>query len=394
LILKSALVKIQTGIRIQKDIPTLWRLYGDCLTELGRYYGDEKFLIEAIQRYRTGLQICSNDLKNQDLGLPKASRGDSANCFQSYNLDNVSTLDLQELSFEPKTGFSGCLGLDASDTLLWYGLSLSLFTLGQLKEDLALIIEASQLFLKVIETGGQDTPQFWNDWGACLMKIGLIKNEKRFYEEAINKFEKALRLSQKLNLKNPHELEWLYNLGCAYEFLGDFETSPKSYEKALQLLRRVIEADPSFHIAYFNLACVYSRLGDLNSDIDLLLEANVTFKKVLENDLEDDYTWNELGVSLLILAKLMHDPVGFETSREYAAEAEKVFLQAIALGNISAIYHLACLYSMTENFEASIHYLEKCVENQALPSIDDLLTDDWLENVRNTPLFRHFISQF
>jgi len=39
-----------------------------------------------------------------------------------------------------------------------------------------------------------------------------------------------------------------------------------------------------------------------------------------------------------------------------------------------------------------MHFLEKAEQAGALPSLDDMLHDEWLENLVETPSFRHFIS--
>ena len=106
-----------------------------------------------------------------------------------------------------------------------------------MREDVALIYEASQYYMKVIESGGQNMPQFWNDWGLTLMKLANMTDEKRYLESSINKFEQALRLSGKSGVKFLQDVEWLYNLGSAYEFLGDYEEDSSIYEKALEIFK-------------------------------------------------------------------------------------------------------------------------------------------------------------
>ena len=39
-----------------------------------------------------------------------------------------------------------------------------------------------------------------------------------------------------------------------------------------------------------------------------------------------------------------------------------------------------------------MHFLEKADVASALPPLDDLLQDEWLENLRGTPSFRNYIS--
>lgn len=338
-ILKDALDKIHKSLELQQDIPRIWFLCGYCLNELGSYYKDEDYFQEAIEKFQVGLQ------------------------------------------------------LDPSDPLLWYGLSLSFFALGQMHDDIAHINQALEYCEKAVVSGGENFPQLKNDWGLILIKLANMTDDKKYLDLAIQKFEQIIQLSTKSGVTSKKEVEWWYNLGCAYEFLGDLEEDTAIFEKALNVFKKVVEIDPAFDTVYFNLACVYSRLGELTLDIDFFFEANMFFEKACKIDPEDDQVWNEWGISFLNIAELTNDPVRPDISQKFYSEAEEKLFQSASLGNTSATYHLACLYSLTENFETSIYFLKNCKENDALPPIEDLYLDEWLEKVRQTPLFLHFLSQ-
>lgn len=338
IILNEALHKIHRSLEIQKDSPKGWFLYGSCQNEIGKYYWDEKHFLEAIEKFRVGLQMNSN---------------------------------------EP---------------LLWYGLALASSTLGDLKEDESLVSEASQYFMKAIEVGGRNIPQCWNDWGLALMRLALWTEDKRCLESSINKFEQALRIGSKGSISDPNYVDWLYNLGCAYELLAGYEDDPVIYEKALEIFKKILEQDPTFNAAYFNLACVYSKLSEVTEDIDYALEANKYFEKILQADPEDDQAWNEWGISLINIAELADDPLRPDLSEKFYMEAEKKFVLSASLGNLIAPYHLACLYCLLGNFEASLYFLEKCKQDEALPPIEELLTDDRLVSLHETPQFLSFLS--
>ncbi|MFQ5729692.1 MAG: tetratricopeptide repeat protein, partial [Waddliaceae bacterium] len=337
-LLHKSLKNVIKSLEIQPDNTSVWGLYGRCLNEFGRYFNDENYYLHAIDKFRYGLT------------------------------------------------------LDPQDHLLWYGLALAVFAIGQHRSDMDLIEESAQCCIKVIECGGHALPEFWNDWGIVLMKLAHMTDEKRYIEAALKKFEQAIRLRRESQAREPVDPEWLYNYGCALEFLGDYNDDVALFEQAVQVLKKVLDIDPSYHPVYFNLATVFSHLGELTADLDYFREALKNFERYLSIDIEDDFAWGEWGMTLLNLALLIKDPSMPDEAYRYFCEAENKFMQAVALGNTPALYNLACLYSLAGNDSSSIHFLERAKENQVLPCIDDLLEDEWLEGVRKTPDFRHFLS--
>jgi hypothetical protein len=72
--------------------------------------------------------------------------------------------------------------------------------------------------------------------------------------------------------------------------------------------------------------------------------------------------------------------------------AESKLLHALTLGQLNASYHLACLYSLMGNYTASMSYLERASRTGVITSIEELLHDEWLEGVRQTPEFHTFYN--
>src|SRR5690606_35496032 len=79
-------------------------------------------------------------------------------------------------------------------------------------------------------------------------------------------------------------------------------------------------------------------------------------------------------------------------SDELYREAEHKMIEAAKLGNTHAYYALSCLYSVIGDLDNSLRLLEKANTFEALPPIDELLEDDWLENLRETEGFRIFLE--
>ena len=103
-------------------------------------------------------------------------------------------------------------------------------------------------------------------------------------------------------------------------------------------------------------------------------------------------SWNELGLTLLHLAQLMEDPSHHETVDKLYTQAESKLQQAVALGCTSALYNLACTCALTGNVENAMYYLERAERQGGLPKLDDMLNDEWIDPLRDTPAFKAFLN--
>jgi len=334
--LRLAEEKIIKSLEIQPKNTRAWCLYGNCLNELGRYFSDNEYYYTAIEKYQHGL------------------------------------------NFSPK------------DPDIWHGIAMAYFFVGQSNDDLEWFEASSNYCQQSIENGGHPNPQYWNDWGVVLMKLGMLTDDKEYIEDALNRFEQALRLKSNQPQEDFTDLNWLYNYGCAFDFLGDAVDDISYLEKAIQVLKKVIDIDPYFHHAYYNLSLAYIHYAELTADLDSYGQALKYMEAYLSLESEDECAWNEWGLALTELSQLIDDPSRLEETRRLLVEAEGKFLQARSLGSVSADYYLACLYSLLGNYSSSLHHLERAKEFKALPSIEELSNDEWLEGVRQTLEFQNF----
>lgn len=331
--LKEAEAKIVQAIQVNSQNVEAWYLYGIVLCEIGRYFADQAYYLEALDKFRYGLS------------------------------------------------------LDQQNPTLWYGLAQVYLSLGELTLDRSFYEKSGAAFSRSFEFGASNTPQFWNSWGVTLMKIAESNDQQQLVEEAIEKFERTIALAERI------EPEWLYNYGCAFDFLGDITGETEHYERAIMLLHKVLEIDAEYLPALYNIALAFSHLGETIPDVDCLGRSSEYFQKLLMQEPEDDLAWNDWGTTLLHMAQLLHDPALPEQSYQLYAQAEEKFLQAQRLGCIHALYNLACLHSLTSKLDDAMHYIQKAEEQHALPPVDDLIQDEWLDNLRQTNEFRGFLTQ-
>lgn len=232
------------------------------------------------------------------------------------------------------------------------------------------------------------SPIHLNEWGVALLRLREFKKHEEAaqacIEEAIDKFKKAWELLE--------ENETLYNWGCALDQLGDIIGDEGIYGEAIDLLSRALEKSPSqLHIRY-HLGLAFSHLGELTGDKECLSQAIEQLELVAKATEDDENVWCDLGYALLNLSQVHFDSFCPEEGESQKYEAEKVFLHAIELGSGDACYHLACLYSLAGLIPASIHYLKKAEAADCLPHAEDLVHDEWLQEVRKTEVFKEFLS--
>jgi len=317
-----------------------WYFYGRVLVEKGRYFNDVKFYLEAIEKYQYGLSL------HQGLKL------------------------------------------------FHYGMAIALYEVSLQTGDRETLKQSLDHFHELSRDEKQLPPQFWVDWGNALYKYGEESHQKNYIEASLSKYERAMGVLGEDFQKDPLIVSCVYYYARSLDTLGDLYDDPSFYEKAIQLLGHLLQHDPTFSHARYNLALALAHLGELVSDVSFLEKANDQFEILLNENPEDEKGWNDWGVTLLNLANLVKDPFLPEYADQLYSLAETKFHQAIALGNNYAYYNLAGYHSMLGHYTTAMELLQKAEQVQCLPSIDEIMHDEWLEPLRHTEDFRFFITKF
>lgn len=341
-LIQMAKLKISESLEIQPEDSDAWYLYGSCLNELGRYFNDEEYYHQAIEKFEYGLS------------------------------------------------------LKQSNPLLWYGYGASHLALGELTEMPALFEKAAQYFSRVIEYKREGFGQFWNDWGVALLKFAEFTQQPSFVEMAIEKFERALKPIQDIENQDIDlysSLEWVYNYGAAFNLLGELVGESSHFEKAIEILTQVVQLDSEYLQARYSLATAFAHLAETSCDVELYYKAIEQFQNLLDKNPEDEEAHLDFGMALTDLGLLLKDAYRSEQAQALYKRAEHHILQATLLGNTQSYYHLAGLYSIMGRFDNAMHYLERAQMLDILPDIEDLLHDEWLENLQQVSAFRQFINQ-
>ncbi len=278
------------------------------------------------------------------------------------------------------------LDLGGDKFLLEHTMGISYLWMGDLTDDEEHYQQAL-LHFSQSKDFARTCPSAYNNWGLALLRLGDLLHDEDYIAQAVEKFRLAIEGGEQTYL----DPDYLYNYACALDFLGDFTEDSKDYEESIKVLSELVSMDPERLDVHYNLALSLTHLGSISFDLDYFHRAIDEFRYVTERDPEDEMAWNEWGTSLINLAQVIDDNSESERLALYQ-EAEEKLLRAASLGSVLSFYNLVCLNSLQENYIQALHYLEKAKFSRALPPVEEILEDEWLENMQKLPAFKKFIE--
>lgn len=282
--------------------------------------------------------------------------------------------------------FQAGLSIDRSVPYLWHHLGLTYSLLAEEEHDPTLHERAGKFFLKAISLTCNSS--YYYDYAYSLFKLAETGQNRGILEQSLLHFEQAFSLQKNVVYLHPN---WLYQYAMALDLMGDLTDEDQYYVKSIEILKRVLMLDPDYPDIHYKIAYVYSHLGELVENPEVYEKASSHYKIAYQANEENELLILDWALSLINLAQITPDA---SLRDQNLREAEYKLIQSAKLGNVEAYYHLACLYSITTQFERAMYFLEKAEAYDSIPAIDDLLNDDWLENLRNTEIFQNFISHF
>ncbi|MBI5273155.1 MAG: hypothetical protein HY861_04150 [Chlamydiia bacterium] len=323
--------KILKAADIFPDDPDLWHAYGICLIAFGRYYDDPEYYEMAIEKLQWGLSI------------------------------------------------------DRTSAEHWHALGIAHSFYAELLEDTDLLSRANRFFSRAIDLK-PSCPALLFDQARALLRFSRVCDDLPTLQNALVQFESLLQ-----NYKQSvfHHPEWLFEYASSLVWLGDFSTDDSHYTRALEIFSHVLLIQPDFPTIHSQMAICYLELGHLTGESEYYKKAVHCFRLASRSDEENDQTWLDWGICLIYLAYLTFDP---DFRSQLYWDAEQKIRRAGQLGNPYAHYNLACIYSILGRTDEAMEFIQKALLAKALPSLDDIADDEWLENLRSTEAFSQFFS--
>lgn len=313
------------------DDPDLWHAYGVCLIAFGRYYEEADYYEMAIEKLQYGLSI------------------------------------------------------DRTDPELWHALGIAHKHYAELTNDEDLIERAGRFLAKAMDLK-PSCPALLYDAANAQLQFSEILDDLPSLEAACYLFESLLQTYKEAILHHP---EWIFDYACALEWMGDYTEEDTHFARAIEIFSHILLIDPDFPRIHHRIAHCYVSLGHIASESEFYKRAIHFFRLANRQDEENDQVWLDWGVCLIHLA---HHTLDGDFMNQLYMDAEQKITRAGQLGNGGAYYVLACLYSILGRSQEAMELIHKALQARSLPSIEELMEDDWLENLRSTEAFAQFVT--
>jgi tetratricopeptide (TPR) repeat protein len=372
--LKNCLEKCQRSYVGNPNQPLLIAVWAEALALIGELSDRLDFIYEAQNKIAEAL-----DLSGEECPELYFSHGMCLNSFGKYFGDI-------DYYFQAIEQFQEGLSLDRTSHRNWHAMAHTYTIVGEIGSDIDAYEKASRFYSKAIDLCPYSFYIF--DHALALLKLGEMKDNQEHLESAVARFEQALSLQKNVIYIHP---DWLFHYATALDTLGDFHDDETFYLKTIEILSHVLMVDPDFPRIHHRLALAFSHLGEMDNELEYFYRALHHFRLATKHEEENDQIILDWGVTLINIAQNLHDS---QESALFYQDAEHKITGAAKLGNEQAYYHLGCLYSLLEQYERSMHFIEKSHACKSLPPLDEVLDDEWLEGLRSTSLFQNFLSLF
>ncbi|MFY7842413.1 MAG: hypothetical protein ACOVOR_00110 [Rhabdochlamydiaceae bacterium] len=284
--------------------------------------------------------------------------------------------------FQAIEKFQQGLSLNRKEHVLWHKMAVAYTNLAIKLEDLDLFSKGVKFHEKAIFL--HPISRYQIDYAFCLSHLGLFSKDKKILERAIVYFERGFNKKKNIIL---YETSPLFQYALTIDGIGEFYEEESIYRKAVDILLEIFEMDPDFPHLKYQIALVHSHLADVTACEEDFYKSIHYYKLALKKSEENDQILVDYGVVLISLSQVLNE----EKSSSLLMEAEHKLSLAVKLGNLQALYYLACLYAILKNEHKSLWFLKKSHSYQSLPEIEDLIEDEWLENIKDAPSFNLFL---
>jgi tetratricopeptide (TPR) repeat protein len=398
--------------KIDKTQADLWLEWSDLLLQSGRRLKDNKRLSAAIEKAQVGLSISKKD------GLITAVLIESLSTLGILS-DNINylheaenkVLDLsatEELTpeichahgfclfafgkyfndvdyyYQAIEKFQEGLSIDRTYHQLWYAIGHTYAVAANIENDPSMYQQAISFFKKALHH--KNSTLYNYETGLSYLKLFEVDELKVTLQLALFYFEEAINKQSDTVYLHP---EWLFHYAVALDAYADQTENEVYYIKAIEILSHVLVTDPDHPNIHHKMALVYTHFAELTQETELYTKALFHYKIAAQSSEENDILTLDWALTIVNYS----DHISDSHEREaMLLDAEYKMIHSAKLGNVHSYYHLACLYSIMSDLDKAMHFMKKAKEFDALPQIDEMFEDVWLENLRECGSFKEFLS--
>ncbi|MDN3504255.1 MAG: hypothetical protein P0S95_01610 [Rhabdochlamydiaceae bacterium] len=311
-------------------LPCLLHAHGFCLFGLGKYFNDLDYYYQAIEKFQEGLS------------------------------------------------------LDRTSHELWYAIGHTYAIVANIEKNEEMFNQALSFFKKAIHL--KPLSLYLYETGLSFYKLSELDSSKVSIQMALFHYEQAISKQKSTVYLHP---DWLFQYAVALDSYADQTEDDTFYVKAIEILSHVLVTDPDHPDIHHKLGLVYTHLAELTLEKETYVKALFHYQLAYQKGEENDVLLLDWGLSLINYSECLELA---EESEAILMEAEYKMIQSAKLGNVHAYYHLSCLYSIKSEIDKGMIFLAKAQEFDSLPTLDEMLDDTWLENLRSTSQFEQFLS--
>jgi tetratricopeptide (TPR) repeat protein len=266
------------------------------------------------------------------------------------------------------------LSLDNSCRHLWIKMAKTYLDITQLDHN----IETAKLSFHMINkaVAFYRCPETLILKASILNRLGELKGESEYFEEALVHFEDAFNLHQ--GFFQPR-LNALFQYAKALDYCGNYHEDETYYLKALEQLTHIILIDPLYKELHHQIALTQFHLAELTMDPEILKKSLIHFKLATKNT-DNDGIYVDWAVAFLTLSEMVD---ASHESLFLKHEASGKLKKALRLGQTQAYYFMGCLSSLCDENEKAMMFLKMAERHDSLPPPEDIAQDEWLSSLKH-----------
>ena len=121
--------------------------------------------------------------------------------------------------------------------------------------------------------------------------------------------------------------------------------------------------DPEYKEIHYHIGLAFFHLGEMNGEKEYFYRAAHHFRLATKEEEENDQVLLDWALALINIADHLQDS---HERIEIYRDAEHKMTQSARMGNLTAYYHLACLYSLLEQNDRAFAFIKKADEYESL----------------------------
>ncbi|CAF4249134.1 unnamed protein product, partial [Rotaria sordida] len=194
------------------------------------------------------------------------------------------------------------------------------YRMGKLMLQVGHYNQAEELYNELLKTASSDS-----DTQHIYHMLGLLKNNKGQYQEAVAFYEKSLKIKRKTLPEDHSSLAPNYtNIGLAYNNMGDYSKALEFYEKSLKIKEKALPPNhPDLAASYNCIGAVYNNMGDYSK----VLESYEKALKIREKTLPPNHP--DLAASYNCIGAVYNNMDEYSKALEFFEKSHKIREKAL-----------------------------------------------------------------